>query len=53
MDQAPNNPSTNQLGSGISEGQVISAVEKSGYPLQITVGDILQQEFGILALCHV
>lgn len=31
MDHAPNNPVANQLGTGLTEDQVRSAVEKSGY----------------------
>jgi hypothetical protein len=41
MDPSPNNPSTNRLGPGLSEAQVIRAVEESGYPLQTHVAAIL------------
>ena len=42
MNQGPNNPTANQLGAGISEDQIRGAVEKSGYPLQTIVGDLLR-----------
>lgn len=42
MDQTSNNPTANQLGAGISEDQIRGAVEKSGYPLQTIVGDLLR-----------
>jgi hypothetical protein len=42
MNNSPENPSTNQLGPGLTEDQVLGAVVKSGYPLQTVVGDILR-----------
>lgn len=42
MNYAPHNPRENTLGAGITEDQIISAVAKSGYPLQTIVGDILR-----------
>jgi hypothetical protein len=37
-----NNPPTNQLGSGISEADVSSAVSRSGYPLQSIVANLIR-----------
>src|SRR5436309_1040136 len=42
MDQAPDNPTTNQIGQGLTEDQVRAAVEKSGYPLQAIVCQMLR-----------
>src|SRR5712691_9006269 len=42
MNYTPNNPTSNQLGPGLTEDQVSAAVEKSGYPLQTIVGDLLR-----------
>lgn len=42
MNQTPNNPNANQLGAGLTEDHVRSAIEKSGYPLQTIVGDLLR-----------
>lgn len=44
MDHAPNNPATNQLGPGLTEDQVRVAVERSGYPLQTIVADLLRSK---------
>jgi len=44
MNQAPSNPVTNQIGVGVTEEQIRAAVEKSGYPLQTTAGDLLRSE---------
>jgi hypothetical protein len=41
MNNAPQNPGSNQLGAGCDEAQVLGAVEKSGYPLQTIVAGIL------------
>jgi hypothetical protein len=41
------NPTTNQIGAGISEEEIRVAVDESGYPLQIFVADILRQSFGV------
>ncbi|HKZ03128.1 MAG TPA: hypothetical protein VJ180_12860 [Pyrinomonadaceae bacterium] len=42
MNQAEGNPPSNQLGTGLNEQQVKEAVEASGYPLQLWVGDIFR-----------
>ena len=44
MDHAPNNPTSNQLGPGLTEDQVRTAVERSGYPLQTIVGNLLRSK---------
>lgn len=45
---AQTNPNTNQLSTGIQPAQVLSAVDQSGYPLQIVVGDLLRERFVVL-----
>lgn len=47
MDQAPGNPSSNQLDAGVSADQVRSAVDRSGYPLQTIVSGILRHPFSV------
>lgn len=47
MDKSPDNPSGNRLASGISEPNLIRAIESSGYPLQGVVASKLQAEFGV------
>ncbi len=47
MDKSPDNPSGNRLASGISEPNLIRAIESSGYPLQGVVVSKLQAEFGV------
>lgn len=47
MDKSPDNPSGNKLASGISESNLIRAIESSGYPLQGVVASKLQAEFGV------
>jgi hypothetical protein len=47
MNNAPQNPASNQLGPGLNEAQVLGAVEKSGYPLQSIVGGILDSSFNV------
>jgi hypothetical protein len=47
MNNAPQNPASNQLGPGLNEAQVLGAVEKSGYPLQTIVGGILDSSFDV------
>jgi hypothetical protein len=41
MDTAPTNPATNILGSGVNDDHIRAAVEKSGYPLQNVVAEML------------
>lgn len=45
MNSTQQNPAANQLGAGVTEDQVRGAVDKSGYPLQTTVADILKSRF--------
>lgn len=47
MDSAANNPNSNQIGQGLSEAQIRTAVERSGYPLQTTVAEILYPNFHV------
>jgi hypothetical protein len=47
MNSCPNNPGTNGIGAGVTDQQIIEAIEKSGYPLQTAVGDILRSRFGV------
>lgn len=47
MKEYSNNPSTNILGSGISKSDVDHAINKSGYPLQTIVANLLRKEFQI------
>ncbi|MFT3837355.1 MAG: hypothetical protein QM723_10210 [Myxococcaceae bacterium] len=47
MKTAPDNPVSNQLGPGITDAQIVAAVEHSGYPLQTVVANTLRTEFGI------
>ncbi len=42
-----NNPATNILSEGLTESQVINAIEKSGYPLQNVIAESLIKEFYI------
>lgn len=42
MDPVNDNPSTNRLGDGVTEEQVEDAVRRSGYPVQITVANMLR-----------
>jgi hypothetical protein len=43
MHTAENNPTSNQLGSGISEDDISKAVSKSGYPLQTVIAGLLRK----------
>ena len=43
MKQLPDNPPSNHLGPGLSEIDVSNAVERSGYPLQTVVADLLRE----------
>jgi len=45
MDATSDNPTTNNLGPGLTEQNVAAAVSKSGYPLQTNVSRILQPKF--------
>jgi hypothetical protein len=45
MNQHPNNPASNQLRAGVAMDQLRDAVEKSGYPLQTEIGDLLRKSF--------
>ncbi len=45
MQDAPNNPASNRLGPGLSEGLVAEAVRRSGYPLQLVIGEVLRSQF--------
>jgi hypothetical protein len=47
MNQIDNNPISNQLGSGLTENQVLNAIEKSGYPLQTIISDTLRRQFSV------
>ncbi|MBI4192466.1 MAG: hypothetical protein HY525_18255 [Betaproteobacteria bacterium] len=44
MNQASNNPPSNQLGAEVNDDQLRSAIEKSGYPLQTIVGNMLRSK---------
>jgi hypothetical protein len=45
MNDSIQNPASNQLGAGLTDAQVLGAVQKSGYPLQTIVGDTLRSDF--------
>jgi hypothetical protein len=45
MDASPQNPIANQIAHGVTEQQITTAVERSGYPLQIIVAEILRPHF--------
>ena len=47
MDQAHDNPASNQIGPGLTEADVLSAVDRSGYPLQTVVADLLRPTLGV------
>ena len=47
MNSAADNPATNQIGAGINDAQILEAVQRSGYPLQTTVGDILRPDYTV------
>ena len=47
MNSAQQNPAANQLGAGVTEDQVRGAVERSGYPLQTIVAEILKSKFHV------
>lgn len=42
-----NNPSSNRLGAGIRESDIRAAVDKSGYPLQTVIADMLRKSLGV------
>lgn len=45
MESDSNNPTQNKLGPGISDEQVASAIEGSGYPLQLVIANELSEGF--------
>ena len=45
MKQTKDNPATNILGSGITGSDVDNAIQKSGYPLQTIIADMIRKEF--------
>jgi hypothetical protein len=45
MNSSADNPAANVLGAGLDELKVTNAVEKSGYPLQTVVREILEEDF--------
>jgi len=45
MDSVSNNPTQNTLGAGVTDQQVASAIEASGYPLQLVVANELSEGF--------
>lgn len=47
MDTSRDNPAGNKIGPGITDDQLRQAVEKSGYPLQSVVGDVLRASFSV------
>jgi hypothetical protein len=47
METSPDNPLANQLGGGLTEEVIQAAVDKSGYPLQAVVADILRPRFHV------
>lgn len=47
MKTTPNNPSTNKLGAGLTETDVLNAVSKSGYPVQTIIADYLRSQFAV------
>lgn len=46
MEASPKNPGSIELGPGVSEEQVRTAIEKSGYPLQSVIGNLLRSTGG-------
>jgi hypothetical protein len=48
MREDARNPNTNQLGNGVTEEKLNSAVSKSGYPLQTKVAHMLKDDFHII-----
>ncbi len=47
MKISANNPSTNKLGSGLTDTKIRDAISKSGYPLQMRVANFLRQQFRV------
>jgi len=47
MKTVPNNPASNKLSSGLNERGVLTAISKSGYPLQTIVANSLRPQFRI------
>lgn len=47
MEHTPNNPATNILGAGITESDLASAIQHSGYPLQTVIANFLRDDFHV------
>jgi hypothetical protein len=47
MQTSENNPNSNHLGPGINDDDVISAITKSGFPLQTIVAQRLRRDFNV------
>jgi hypothetical protein len=47
MKKARGNPKTNAIGAGVTEGDVLTAIKKSGYPLQTITANRLQETFHV------
>jgi hypothetical protein len=45
MNQAKNNPISNNINSGLNDSEIDNAILKSGYPLQTIIADKLRKEF--------
>jgi hypothetical protein len=45
MEQTQSNPATNTLGAGVTESDLASAVQHSGYPLQTVIANSLRDKF--------
>lgn len=45
MEHTPNNPSTNSLGSGVTESDLANAIQHSGYPFQTIIANSLRDNF--------
>ena len=45
MEQSQNNPAANTLGAGVTEADLASAIQNSGYPLQTVVANFLRNRF--------
>lgn len=47
MNVSPSNPNSNRLGAGVTDADVNSAIETSGYPLQTVISNQLRESFGV------
>ena len=45
MEQSQNNPATNTLGAGVTEADLLNAIQHSGYPLQTVIANLLRDQF--------